>query len=118
MYTWGQYSNGALGLGDPAKLPAGAPGGYENPPTEDSTTPSFMGGRRGGGGLGGWLRGGFVSPAVRVRQQRSYPTPPDVKEPSLVRFNHVDGKKDKFVFSIAASGVSLRLCAHSIWICY
>ena len=26
--TWGMYSNGALGLGDPAKLPVGSPGGY------------------------------------------------------------------------------------------
>jgi SCF-associated factor 1 len=30
LYTWGAYSNGALGLGDPRSLPAGAPGGYSN----------------------------------------------------------------------------------------
>lgn len=30
LLTWGQYSSGALGLGDPTKLPAGTPGGYAN----------------------------------------------------------------------------------------
>ena len=30
LLTWGVYSHGALGLGDPAKLPVGSPGGYEN----------------------------------------------------------------------------------------
>ena len=28
LLTWGGYSYGALGLGDPTKLPAGSPGGY------------------------------------------------------------------------------------------
>ena len=28
LLMWGRYSNGALGLGDPAKLPVGSPGGY------------------------------------------------------------------------------------------
>ncbi|KAI0318375.1 RCC1/BLIP-II [Amylostereum chailletii] len=28
LLTWGQYSEGALGLGDPRKLAVGAPGGY------------------------------------------------------------------------------------------
>jgi len=30
LLTWGNYSYGALGLGDPGKLPVGSPGGYEN----------------------------------------------------------------------------------------
>ena len=30
LLTWGSYSEGALGLGDPGKLPVGSPGGYEN----------------------------------------------------------------------------------------
>ncbi|KXN90148.1 SCF-associated factor 1 [Leucoagaricus sp. SymC.cos] len=30
LYTWGQYSHGALGLGDPHSLPVGAPGGFAN----------------------------------------------------------------------------------------
>ena len=28
LYTWGGYSSGALGLGDPTQVPRGAPGGY------------------------------------------------------------------------------------------
>jgi len=28
LMTWGDYSCGALGLGDPGKLPVGSPGGY------------------------------------------------------------------------------------------
>ena len=28
LLTWGRYSGGALGLGDPGELPAGTPGGY------------------------------------------------------------------------------------------
>ena len=28
LLTWGKYSKGALGLGDPGKLPVGSPGGY------------------------------------------------------------------------------------------
>ena len=28
LLTWGEYSSGALGLGDPGKLPVGSPGGY------------------------------------------------------------------------------------------
>ena len=34
LLTWGRYSRGNLGLGDPGKLPVGSPGGYvdkENP---------------------------------------------------------------------------------------
>ena len=28
LLTWGEYFNGALGLGDPGMLPIGSPGGY------------------------------------------------------------------------------------------
>ena len=28
LLTWGEYSKGALGLGDPSKLPIGSPGGF------------------------------------------------------------------------------------------
>jgi len=28
LLTWGAYSSGALGLGDPARLPVGTPGGF------------------------------------------------------------------------------------------
>lgn len=30
LYTWGSYSKGALGLGDPLTLPIGTPGGFAN----------------------------------------------------------------------------------------
>jgi SCF-associated factor 1 len=30
LYTWGQYSKGALGLGDPRRIPIGEPGGYDS----------------------------------------------------------------------------------------
>jgi SCF-associated factor 1 len=30
LYTWGSYSEGALGLGDPSTLPPGTPGGFAN----------------------------------------------------------------------------------------
>lgn len=33
VFTWGEFSSGALGLGDPAKLPPGTPGAY---PTADN----------------------------------------------------------------------------------
>lgn len=32
VLTWGEFSSGALGLGDPAKLEPGTPGGYERSP--------------------------------------------------------------------------------------
>ena len=30
LLTWGDYSDGALGLGDPKKLPVGSPGGFKD----------------------------------------------------------------------------------------
>lgn len=39
LLTWGAYSKGALGLGDPLELPLGAPGGYRTPEeVEDART--------------------------------------------------------------------------------
>jgi len=35
---------------------------------------------------------------------RVYDTPPDVLEPTEVKFDQIDGNNDKFVFAIAASG--------------
>lgn len=95
MYTWGQYSNGALGLGDPASLPVGSPGAFTEPIEQNA-------GQRVGPGM---FRGPLI-PGAMMRQHRDrlYRTPPDVLEPTAVRFDHVDGKRDKFVFQIAASG--------------
>ncbi|KAJ7574459.1 regulator of chromosome condensation 1/beta-lactamase-inhibitor protein II [Mycena floridula] len=75
LLTWGGYSKGALGLGDPALLEAGAPGGF---PTEE-------------------LR-------LRA-QERRRGTPPDVQIPAEVRFDHACKKpKDRFCISATASG--------------
>ena len=76
LLTWGSYSDGALGLGDPAELPVGSPGGFE---TEAE------------------LR--------NVRNGRGRPTPTKVEYPSEVRFDWgLPAGSKKFVFSVAASG--------------
>lgn len=104
MLTWGKYSNGALGLGDPVELPAGTPGGY-NEPVEPAPQPTQI------PDLSPIGPGIFRGP-VR-RQMRMYDTPPDVLEPAEVRFDQIDGNNDKFVFAIAASGVSILFpCPH------
>lgn len=56
LFTWGAYSRGALGLGDPTALPVGAPGGFA---TEN---------------------------ARLVASERRSGTPPDVNIPSRVTF--------------------------------
>ncbi len=80
LFTWGQYSKGALGLGDPSKIPRGQPGGFapENP------NPLPFPVRRFGG--------------------RWTSSPPPVDVPSEVFFDHEDGKRDKFVFAVSACG--------------
>jgi SCF-associated factor 1 len=73
--TWGAYSSGALGLGDPTKVPVGKPGGYE-------------------------------SDDRRERAKRFRIIPPEVTEPTEVKFGTRDGGKghESFVFSATASG--------------
>ncbi|KIO32011.1 hypothetical protein M407DRAFT_67253 [Tulasnella calospora MUT 4182] len=85
LYTWGKFSDGALGLGDPVDLPLGAPGGYTR--QEDLNV---------------------------ARDGRRWATPEGVSDPSAVRFDHLIKKDDqlggerkpskKFVVSVAASG--------------
>lgn len=76
LYTWGRFSAGALGLGDPGQLEVGAPGGYK---TQDQLD------------------------QVRIRRRRI--EPPEVEVPSLVRFDHGEKtRKDKFCFAVAAAG--------------
>jgi SCF-associated factor 1 len=84
MLTWGKYSAGALGLGDPFTLPAGSPGSF--PLSNEQSNPAPPMGYRLGRGRG--------------RREE----PPEVKEPTEVRFDREDHKRDKFVFAIAASG--------------
>lgn len=75
LFTWGVFSTGALGLGDPADLDVGAPGGLQSDRQRDSA-------RRGG-------------PRA---------TPPEVKVPTEVRFDWGKKKRETFCFSAAAAG--------------
>jgi SCF-associated factor 1 len=78
LMTWGQYSRGALGLGDPREIPVGAPGGY----AEERQRIAAVNGRR--------------------------LTPANVATPTEVRFDHAARKKGKtresFCFHAAAAG--------------
>lgn len=75
LYTWGSYSHGALGLGDPLNLPPGTPGGFA-----DQTR-------------------------LNSARERGYGTPPVVTVPAKVKFDHGRKKpKDRFCFSVTAAG--------------
>ncbi|KAF5387338.1 hypothetical protein D9757_005797 [Collybiopsis confluens] len=75
LLTWGQYSDGALGLGDPGELAPGTPGGFANEAHRRHALESNRG------------------------------TPPNVDNPTEVRFDHNRKKtKDRFCISAAASG--------------
>lgn len=76
LYTWGQYSQGALGLGDPTKLAAGSPGGFR---TEQQRLHAA---------------------------ERHWGSPPDVTVPTEVNFNHnmKNSTVRRFCFSVAAAG--------------
>lgn len=75
LLTWGKYSRGALGLGDPGMLAPGQPGGYR---TEAQ--------RRAAVANGG-------------------PYPPEISEPAEVSFGHGEAQRDKmFCFAVAAAG--------------
>ena len=76
LLTWGGYSAGALGLGDPGKLPLGSPGGY----TEEEQQ-------------AGAQAGTYHTP------------PPDVTVPSEVRFDHglrTEERVERYCFAVAA----------------
>ena len=75
LYTWGAYSKGALGLGDPTKLDPGTPGGFL---TEQQRQRAAI---------------------------NRFGTPPDVQVPSEVKFDHNLKKPTRrFCFAIAAAG--------------
>lgn len=78
LFTWGAYSNGALGLGDPLKLEPGTPGGFSN------------------------------SRDLQRAQERRRIGPaalPPVNIPTEVRFDHNSKtKRDRFCFAATASG--------------
>jgi len=75
LLTWGAYSNGALGLGDPAKLTPGIPGGFAD----------------------------LASQQFAISRRRGQP--PAVERPSEVRFDHISGKPiERFCFAVTAAG--------------
>lgn len=75
LYTWGAFSHGALGLGDPLKLPLDVPGGFKD-----------------------------RDQLLRARE-RGWGNPPDVEVPTEVRFDHGrKAPKDRFCFSVTAAG--------------
>jgi hypothetical protein len=79
VLTWGQYSKGALGLGDPVDIEIGKPGGMAS---EEQRAFS--------------------------RTHRMGAPPPPVKVPTEVRFDHTrrraGGGEDKFCFAVTAAG--------------
>ncbi|TBU47471.1 RCC1/BLIP-II [Dichomitus squalens] len=78
LLTWGQFSKGALGLGDPLEIEVGQPGGF---PSEQAR-----------------------NQAVRPRYGLIR-TPPDVQVPTEVRFDHGEKRKRvKYCFAAAALG--------------
>ncbi|KIY53369.1 RCC1/BLIP-II protein [Fistulina hepatica ATCC 64428] len=77
LFTWGAYSLGALGLGDPGQLPAGAPGGFQSETVRVNSV------------------------------ERGHGTPPNVRVPTQVWFNHLmkqSSSPEKFCISVAAAG--------------
>ncbi|KAK1233462.1 hypothetical protein PQX77_003358 [Marasmius sp. AFHP31] len=75
LLTWGAFSDGALGLGDPTRLEVGSPGGFA---TEDQRLDAVE-----------W----------------HYGEPPAVQVPTEVRFDHRRRKaENRFCISAAASG--------------
>ncbi|KAF9554501.1 RCC1/BLIP-II [Agrocybe pediades] len=75
LLTWGQYSNGALGLGDPLSLEPGTPGGFATPRDR------------------------------AIAEQNRRAEPPAVSVPTEVRFDHKSKKpRERFCVSVTAAG--------------
>ena len=78
LFTWGQFSKGALGLGDPMDIEPGLPGGFL---TEGQRVRAVA------------PRFGLIG------------TPPDVRVPTEVRFDHGSKRERlRYCFAAAASG--------------
>jgi len=75
LLTWGAYSCGALGLGEPTKLQPGTPGGFAD------------------------------HGALQTAIERGRGTPPSVGKPAEVRFDHgTKTPKERFCFAVTAAG--------------
>jgi len=80
LLTWGRYSGGALGLGDPGELPVGSPGGYAQ---EEQR----------------------AGARARTYYEDYYEDPPDVGVPTEVRFDHrlrAEGRVERHCLAVAA----------------
>ena len=88
LLTWGSYSNGALGLGDPRQILAGTPGGYESEARRQ-----------------------------QVVAQSFIAEPPNVTDPTEVRFDHNGEKGKKFVFAATAGGWHTGALVMSMEVC-
>ena len=79
LLTWGAFSKGALGLGDPVDIEPGQPGGFSTREQRLAVMDAH----------------GFLPH-----------TPPDVREPTEVKFDHglKNKGKQKYVFAAAAAG--------------
>lgn len=75
LYTWGGFSKGALGLGDPADLEVGEPGGFETQTQRNA-----------------------------ARESGRFATLPSVNVPTEVKFDWGKKKRESFCFSAAAAG--------------
>ena len=77
LLTWGAFSNGALGLGEPVEIEPGQPGGFRTDQERQA------------------MRG---SQYMRV-------TPPNVTVPTEVRFDHGEATRRRtHCFAVAAAG--------------
>lgn len=75
MLTWGSYSKGALGLGDPVKLTPGTPGAFRDEQTRKRAV------------------------------ERGHGEPPEVLVPTEVRFDHgLKHPRKRFCFGVTAAG--------------
>jgi len=75
LFTWGSFSRGALGLGDPVRIEAGQPGGYHNAAT------------------------------LQRAQTHRGPYPPAVEVPTEVKFDHGEKTgRERYCFAATAGG--------------
>lgn len=91
LFTWGQYSHGALGLGDPKDIEPGDPGGFATPQLKQ----------------------------VAINRRRGQV--PDVQEPTEVRFDHTskEGKRrERFCFGAAAAGWHMGALVIDLEVCF
>jgi SCF-associated factor 1 len=89
LLTWGKFSNGALGLGDPLELEPGSPGAFATSTQRDLAR---EGGRR---------------------------LPPDVSIPTEVRFDHTGKKpRDRFCFAATAAGWHTGALVIDLEVCF